>query len=412
MKIRYYSHIGRITGYGRAAADLCMALLSTGQIDLEIVPIGRAALAEASVALERYQPLRACLRNDDELSPPDVCIVHTLPLDCVKVMDHAQSGQQGHAGFAGFTALDPEIPWVAYTTWEGCGTAPDQVLQALASFEQVWTPSYASSRALGPIVDIQRSRDGSSAWSRHKIIPHAFDPATLEERRRTRAERVAIDRGGVPYRFYYSGAWTSRKNPAGILRAWGRAFTKNDHVELVLHSPGASQEAYVVAMHQTGLYAQDMAPVLFDSQSLSEADYWALHHQGDCFVTATRGEAWNLPAFDALLAGRHVIHPCGMGADDFLENTSAAMYGGMWAPASVDVAITERMANGVKMSMVGAQGLSSRSTWLEPNLTTLSDLMRAAARDLNCDLKVDYDLAARYGYSAVGRTALSALEEL
>jgi glycosyltransferase involved in cell wall biosynthesis len=387
MRVRYYGHVGRLTGYGQAGADLCMSLLAAGA-ELEIGVIGKPPPSEAAVALEHYDALRARLRHEHEMTTPDVVIVHTLPLDCARVVELVGCG---------------DSPCVAYTTWEAASAMPEEVTTALGDFDQVWVPSYQAWCAMGGTPTIF---DGRS--DRLVIVPHAFDPATLEERRR---KSFNFDLG---YRFYYSGAWTSRKNPAGILRAWAMAFGKDDGpgVGLVLHCPGAHQEQFAIALHQTGLTPDQMAPVVFRTQPLSDMEYLDLHRKHDCFVTATRGEAWNLPAFDAMLAGRHVIHPIGMGADDYLEDTSAHRYGGMLAPASVDVTVTERMAGVVKLSIVGAQGLSSRSTWLEPNLVVLADAMKSAYRGRCRDLTIDYDVADRYGYPAVGKTALTALEDL
>ncbi len=399
MIVRYYGHIGQLTGYGRAGADLCMALLATGKVALEIAPINRPSSAEAREALARYEPLRSCLRADHDLTEPDVCIVHTLPMDCERVRDRIQGEAGGH--------LDPLIPWVAYTTWEGCGFVPLSIQLALAEFEQVWSPSTASLMSFFATEAEDRKR--------FKCVPHAFDPSELEQRRvrvRRDGELWQAAPGPSLFRFYYSGAWTSRKNPAGILRAWAKAFRGDEEVCLVLHVPGATQELCAIALHQTGLTPKEMAPVSVIRGRLGDQQYMDLHRSCDVFVTATRGEAWNLPAFDAVLSGRHVIHPMAMGPADYLGATSAVQYGGMAAPAAVDVQVTERMEDGVRMAVIGAQGLSSRSEWIEPNLAELAAEMRNAFECDRRSLTVDYDLASRYGYPAVGKTALDLLEDL
>ena len=394
MRVRFYGHIGRLSGYGRAAADLCMSLLATGRIDLEISPIdtGHIAPQEAALALERYLPLRACLRHDHELQRPDVVILHTLPLDMPRMQTLAM---QAHA-----TTLASDIPWIAYTTWEGAGLAPIDVRTALYNFEQIWSPSAASAQSFG----------GNPEGDLARVIPHAFDPSELDERRNPEPEDRL--RAARPFRFYYSGAWNSRKNVAGLLRAWAMAFNAGDDVALAIHSSNATREQFAVALHQTGLTVPDLAPVRLIHDRTSYAEYLALHRLADCFVTATRGEAWNLPAFDAMLAGRRVIHPHYMGSDDYLSETDADCYGGMAVPATVDVQITERTEQGLKMAVVGAQGLSSRSAWMEPDLCALATLMRRAYEERLSFMDVNYDPATYYSYVAVGNKALSALEEL
>lgn len=392
MKIRYYGHVGQLSGYGRAASDLCMSLLAAG-LELEINPVGQVTPQEAALALERYEPLQACLRHVQDLTKPDVIIVHTLPMDCVKVMN---------IELARDPALDPDIPWIAYTTWEGLSSAPRDMVGALEEFEGLWVPSSLTARAF-------------AAWSKGEldkvtVVPHAFDPDSTAARTIPRTDRER-------FTFLYVGAWNSRKNPMGLLRAWAMAFSDGDPVQLIVHSPGTPQEAFAVAMTQTGLPPASMAKAELSANPLTEDQMWLLYAEADCFVTATRGEAWNLPAFEAVLAGRHVISPAGLGSDDFLRDTSADLYGGMAMPATVDVRVTERMADGsgVRLQIVGAQGLSSRSTWLEPDLVRLAETMRnvyLAKRHTRRGITLNYDPVERYGYPAVGKIATTALENL
>jgi hypothetical protein len=64
------------------------------------------------------------------------------------------------------------------------------------------------------------------------------------------------------------------------------------------------------------------------------------------------------------------------------------------------------------MKTIGAQGLTSRSLWLEPNLSSLADAMRSAFESQNRTLKINYNVAERFGYAAVAKLVLDALELL
>lgn len=389
IRVRYYGHVGRLSGYGRAAAEMCMSLLDVG-VELEIVPVGRPSKNEAETALARYPRLRDHLRLEADLTVPDVCIAHTLPLDCSTILNHA-IGQD----------LDPDVPWVAYTTWESPSTIPDAISESLVCFQQIWTPSSVTSRSFAE----GRHQRSTTVFT----MPHAFNAEA------TPAPATAKP-AGDPFTFYYVGAWNGRKNPAGLIRAFAMAFTAQDRVELVLRCNGATQETFAVALHQTGLSPEDMPRVVFQGGgSYTDAEMTELHADvGDCFVTATRGEAFNLPAFEAMLAGRHIIAPAGMGSDDFLRDTSAELYGGMAAPAMVDVRVTGLVAAGIgiRMQAIGAQGLTSRSTWLEPDLVRLAEAMRNAYLYRRNTLTTNYNPADRYSYAAVGKHALQALEPL
>lgn len=381
MKVRYYGHAGQNTGYGKAALGMCHALLSAG-VELEV----RTLAPYSTLKFEDHDlPVANRLRDDHDLDPrPDAVIVHTLPMDCGKVLEHSGLVTPG--------MLPADSLLIAYTTWEGTNEtiAGGRGDFGLSFFDQIWVPSPAS-RFLG---------------GEEIVMPHAFDEATLESRRQDAAR--ADDR----FRFYYVGAWTVRKNVVGLIRAYAHAFTPDDRVELVLRCSGATKETFVMGVHQTGLQMHEMPPVRFASDYISDAAMIGFHREMDCFVTASRGEAWNLPAFEALLAGRHVIAPKGQGSDIFLVDTSAALYRSWSAPAGVDVRLMPAPEEGgFAVQTIGAQGLSARHCWREPDLLGLAGCMHDAYLTHRRQMTtVAYDVAERFGYKAVGRRAVEILE--
>src|SRR5262249_22112581 len=143
--------------------------------------------------------------RDHELDPnPDLVIVHTLPMDCATVLAKVEEAQ----------GLLPErTKLVAYTTWEGASAIPMAMAQSLhVDFDQIWVPSkkVASYVAQGLAATMVASADSVDIANRKtKVVAHAFDPAVLPAWRRPNEE----DDRPRPYRFYYVGAWNSRKNP-------------------------------------------------------------------------------------------------------------------------------------------------------------------------------------------------------
>ena len=256
----------------------------------------------------------------------DAVIVHTLPGDCHRVLEIAELRR----------GAGPKL--IAYTTWEAL-TAPQEIVRPLYdSFDEVWTPSQPSARAFGANGLHGTVGERESASMRTRVIPHCYDDA--------------VDRPSDEYsdpdkfRFYWVGAWSARKNPGGLIRAFALAFYPSARVELVLHSPGTSMEVFVAALAATGLQQRELPPIVLSNQHLSAESLATLHRSADCFVTAARGEAWNLPAFDAMLAGRHVISQYGLGSDEFLVDTSADLIDGWESPAQVDVSYCARGGRG------------------------------------------------------------------
>ncbi len=373
MKVRYYSHGGSAkTGYAKAALDLAMALQRTPGVELELRPLGPPASVEFPDA---YLPLATSVRRDHELSAsPDVVLVHTLPLDCARVLEVAK--------------IPPGPKLIAYTTWETL-MAPLAVRDSLGGFDQLWTPSMASLCAFAGVR------------SRGSVLPHCFDVDTLAARR-------GGERREGPFRFYWIGAWTVRKNPVGLIRAFAHAFTKKDDVELVIHSPGIRPEDLALALASTGVPQEEMASIGVSPSWVPEETVIRTHAQSDCFVTAAHGEAWNLPAFEAMLAGRMIIAPMGHGSDEFLLGTDAVRYGaGNPSPASIDARITANAGTRYSIEARAPQGVSARSVWQEPDLVELALRMQNVAFMRTRDLVIDYDPSERYGYSAVGHRAVA-----
>lgn len=376
MLVRYYGHVGVPSGYGDAANELCMAMLSAG-IDLEIQTDGRSLH-------KRFLPLATCIRATSDLTPlteVDVVIVHTLPLDCLKVLRHIQETEDGRGPM-----------YIAYTTWEGVGDARS-LYGVMEEFGRLWVPSSSNALAFQAFEILD--------FLGPDVVPHAYDPSLVASSAFVRDDT---------YTFLYAGAWSLRKNVEGVIRAYCRAFTPDDDVRLAIHCAGAAPDACRLAQVATGLSLEQMPPISFSNHRASDDDILAMHGSTHCFVTASRGEAWNLPAFNAMLAGQHVIAPAGQGSDDFLRGTSAYLYESKVVPASGEVKLDNITAEGATARYWGCQGLTVREDWMEPDIASLGLLMRRAWAQRVDQLEIGYDPAARFGREAVGRYVRDLLE--
>jgi glycosyltransferase involved in cell wall biosynthesis len=266
-------------------------------------------------------------------------------------------------------------------------------------------------------IPIDARLEEANGLARAFVLPHAFGGSPQSDASPTSG----------PFSFYYVGAWNARKNPAGLLRAFASEFNRGDPVALVLHCMGTSEQEFAVAMTATGVPRDDMPPVSFRGDFAPDRAIADLHHGASCFVTATRGEAWNFPAFDAMAAGRFIIAPAAMGHDDYLDarpdgqlrelQTSARLYrGGREQPAMGDVAIAApipgQSSRALNLRFTGPQGLDGRSTWLEPDLQQLAAAMRRTLQRKESNLIVNYNPLERYGYEAVGKQLRAHLEDL
>ncbi len=381
MKIRYYCHAGQGTGYGIAATQLALALVEAGA-QLDLIPLEPRG-APSSRFEGAAAPLAPHVRPISWDEPADATIIHTLPIDCVTVVKNADLENRAW-------------PHIAYTTWEAV-TVPNEIegdLRRRGYFHDLWVPSEATAEVFR---DDPEGDDDD--WTRGVfVLPHTFT-------RRPPIERPP--RSMETYRFYYIGAWSARKNVPGLLRAYAHEFGPNDPVELTIHSQ-VSLESFLAALASTGLQQSELPKIRLSNERLDDEALWRrLHLEHDCFVTATRGESWNLPAFDAMLAGNMIIAPHRMGHEEFLQHTNYLSVLCHRQPAIVDVLGMNRGANGTVFADVqGAQGLTSQSRWLDPDLVDLGITMRQASRERPPLLATSHDIDKRFGHAAVATLAI------
>jgi hypothetical protein len=103
-----------------------------------------------------------------------------------------------------------------------------------------------------------------------------------------------------------------------------------------------------------------------------------------------------------------VIATSECGHEAFLKRTSADLVRAHDQPACVDVRVASAPEGQTSIQTIGAQGLTSKCLWREPDILHLSGCMRHAYRARLRELRVEYDLA-EYGHRPVGEYAVSLL---
>lgn len=144
---------------------------------------------------------------------------------------------------------------------------------------------------------------------------------------------LRIPRPRTSRSFYWIGTWEARKAPDMLLRAFTRAFkpgeatlvlktalgaifgrgypTPEIAIESALHDPIAVKNGWKTPLG-----------IVIDRRPLSRAELLSeVHARGDVYVSASRGEGVDMPAFEAKLAGRRVITTDSGGPRDFLGSS-------------------------------------------------------------------------------------------
>src|SRR5690606_13575351 len=119
--------------------------------------------------------------------------------------------------------------------------------------------------------------------------------------------------------FYTIGEVSRRKNLVAFLKAFHLEFRPDENVAIVIKGniPGVSpnqvdehiREICNTVKDQLKLYRRKELyhSEVIIGQRLNEEQIMQLHTTGDCYVSASYGEGWNMPAFDAMAMGKTPI---------------------------------------------------------------------------------------------------------
>lgn len=208
--------------------------------------------------------------------------------------------------------LSYERPRSFYTTFERTNIEASSA-ELLKQLDSVWVPCTQNAKVLH-----------EAGVENTIVIPHCFfdDNALLQ------LSPIV----SVPKVFYWIGRWEPRKAPHNLVKAWLLAFGPEDGVELFLKlSPIPWLDEKYPSFDQVLLRLMEDEQIakkwkLVDAarcitvlpSRLSLQQMTELHAHGDVYVSASRGEGWDLPAFEAKLAGRRVVTTDSGGPRDFL----------------------------------------------------------------------------------------------
>jgi len=142
-----------------------------------------------------------------------------------------------------------------------------------------------------------------------------------------------------PDTFLWVGRWEPRKAPHNLIRAFLRAFRPGEAKLILKVGPVpwkgeyASPEDVLAEETRAGRWSLGEASkdIEIVRGRLSPEEMLALHARADVYVSASRGEGLDLPAFSAKVAGRRVVTTDSGGPRDFLTETDILV------PATGDV---------------------------------------------------------------------------
>lgn len=115
----------------------------------------------------------------------------------------------------------------------------------------------------------------------------------------------------------------TRKNIASLVRAWKAALRPSDNAVLILKLSDATPEKMRELMQDTG--DLQVAPVVVITHRLALAQMPHLFATATCYVSASRGEGWDMCMLEAAATGLQLIAPRHSAYLDLLDDASARL---------------------------------------------------------------------------------------
>ncbi len=372
MSVLFVSPLLDGTGYSRAGIDYVLALDAAG---VDVVP-------------------RALKLNDERHEPPArVRELMARPASGYNVViQHCLPHQLSFSGSFGRN--------VALFAWETSNFLASSWADRLNCVDEVWAINAAQRTACldsGVTVPV-------------RVVPHASDVTRFQQSRRP-LDCLAPHKQEGLFLFYSIGEFVRRKNFAGLLRAFHAEFDPYEPVGLILKTsvPGLSTAQ---SLEQVRAFCGEVRkglklpgghhrPEIILTERLGDEEMLRLHASCDCYVTASYGEAWAIPAFDAMGMGKTPIAPASTGFLDYLSDAEG------WP-----VGVRDEPVFGVLDSFEDLY--TGGETWAAPDLLHLRRCMREAYEDsTKRESKAARGIERAYDFShpAVGKIMKAILNE-
>lgn len=252
------------------------------------------------------------------------------------------------------TGRPPGVAYVGVTVWEP-SSIPEAVAQILSELDLIIVPS-------------QHCKElfiSSGVSTVVEVVQHTFD---LQKWPEPSLYEISGRKSRDKYIFYTIANPIERKNLKGLVRAYFNAFSGCKDVFLRIKS-GEKHKVREIAQEafkESGISSEERPPLKFFLDSWSVDKIRGFHLDGDCFVSATRGEGFGLCELEAKLCNSRVI-TTGWGAcTEFINEFGS----------SPDILIPYKLIPVFGMYGIGCYEVDQR--WAEPDHEALVNAMQKA----------------------------------
>jgi len=363
MKVLYFGHYKEGTGWAQAAIDYILAMDSVG-IDV-------ACRSISLTGADYPVPDRILELEKNPVSGSDYCIQHLLPHHLVG----AGGFKKNVAYFAGETTTIRNQPWFVH----------------LQQVDEVWVPN----------VDLWESlsSDGLMVPNGLRVLPHTKDISAYGQK----CKDINIPEIEGTFKFYYIADLNERKNLVSILRCFHSEFSASDGVSLILKVKKHGTNPQELSEHVKEISAAVKKRLRIFSKLEHYVDdviigeevdgkvISGIHQYADCFLGASRGEGWSIPAFDAMAYGNTPICSNFGGPKEFISGKDTGwLVGGQLSVCDCPDAAFPEIFTG-------------NESWFQPNEMEIKKAMRYYYEERNnIDRQAGLEQAKKFSYENVG----------
>jgi glycosyltransferase involved in cell wall biosynthesis len=371
-KVLYIGVYRDKTGWGQAATDQILALDAAG---VEVVPRPLKLQREIRRPPERIRELE---RRTAEGC--DVVIQHLLP-------HHME--YDGHF-VKNIGMFESETDSFRWSHWP----------ERLNLMDEVWCINHQQK--------VATYASGVNVPAR--VVPHATDITRFQKRHKP-LERLGNQLEGG-FTFYTIGEFVRRKNLPALIKAFHLEFEPHEPVNLLIKTSKHGLSPDETAKHVGAMCDQIKTDLklyrrldsyhreIVITQRFSDEDLLRLHATCDCFVSPSFGEAWCIPAFDAMALGNTpIVTACG-GFVEYLSSDSGWLVPGREEPVFGEKDTFQDL-------------FTSRENWTSINIRHLRRCMREAYENAGLrsqKAETGIDRAYDFTYVAVGQIMKGYLE--
>lgn len=363
------------TGLANAARRLALALIHQG-VDLSVSNFASGAPREAWLYPQEVRALEGGPQRPVGLWTLNV---NELP----QVSDEELSAATANGYNIG--------AWY----WE-FQTMPDWMQRQFERISEIWAPTKFVQRAMFRYSD-----------KPVHVVPPVVPVFPVEAGGDVLRDRFGFPRGRTIFLATFDfNSTVSRKNPMGVIEAFGRAFPASSSTGplLVVKAINLHRNQAIVTLLTDAIDA--VGGVLID-QNMTGSEFANLFHVADVYVSLHRSEGFGLGLAESMAIGKPVIGTAYSGNLDFMSASNSCLVG--YTLREVDE-FDHAQNPGMEETYVKG------ALWADPDLDEAAQWMELLARDIELREQIGtraaLDMEASFSETAVAEVALNRLVAL